>query len=197
MIVFNELRIDSDKNLIIDASVLDIIDDPNRQVHIDQINVGIGSKCDSDLINFYVADYFGPNSMGTILDGTFENIRRFRLVIPETFFNTIKSTEDALKNLIYIQVGVDYGTIDISCSYVTSIEGYVYDKCLLMNSVFNYLKESNKDCGEVANLANYIAKIKGLELAIEGGNFELANKYWNKFFMNNSIGVSSSNCGCR
>ena len=85
----------------------------------------------------------------------------------------------------------------LDCNTPTDIEGYVYDKCLLVNSVFNYLKESNKDCGEVTNLANYIAKIKGLELAIEGGNFELANKYWNKFFMNNSTGVSSSNCGCR
>lgn len=195
MIVFNELRIDENKHLIVDASVLDIEQqEDTSDIVITDIIIGFGSN--TDVVNYWDSENNIPSEGHASAftrydrDPTTNGLKGFRLNF---------SIEENANQLIYVKVAIDNEDSSNlpNCSIPTSIEGYVYDKCLLMNSVFNYLKESNKDCGEVTNLANYIAKIKGLELAIEGGNFELANKYWNKFFMNNSTGVSSSNCGCR
>ena len=195
MIVFNELRIDKNKHLIVDASVLDIEQQEDTgDIVITDIIIGFGSN--TDVVNYWDAGNNIPSeghaSAFTRYDRnpTTNGLKGFRLNF---------SIEENANQLIYVKVAIDNEDPSNlpNCSIPTSIEGYVYDKCLLMNSVFTYLKESNKDCGDITNLANYIAKIKGLELAIEGGNFELAKKYWNKFFMNNSTGVSSSNCCCR
>jgi len=192
MIQFNELRIDNepaidgDYHLIIDVSLLDPTIEGSETLEISNVFVGFGSTTE-------VEDYLDPETQHTgtitrqdIVDGKLKGIRFY-----------IPLTNDQNKQLVYVKVDMDDALNLLDCNTPTDIEGYVYDKCLLMNNVFTYLKESNKDCEEITNLANYIAKIKGLELAIEGGNFELANKYWNKFFINNSTGVSSSNCGCR
>lgn len=202
MIVFNELRIDSDKNLIIDASVLDITDDPNHVIHIDHVYVGVGSNqdiIDLDLTNeSYVTrrDY-----------STDEYLRGIRIVLDLTnsAIQTILNSEgiDLTKFLYYIQVTVDTTNpvVELSdCTVNTSIEGYTYDKCLLMNKVFDYIKATDDICNSTDDYANYIVKINGLQLAVESGNFTLANTYWNKFFANNSSNVgliSNTGCGCR
>lgn len=207
MLVFNELRIDEEnrlnndtgkreltKCLIVDASYIDenlpgITDDPNK---IADVYVGIGSNTDviawtdtdilADTSHTYFTRLYTTGEAPNLL------LKGFRLVYP--------LHGDDAKQLIYVKVAIDNTLGLLDCNAETEIEGYVYDKCLLMNSVFDYIKESNTPCSDVTGLANYIAKIKGLELAVEGGNFNLANKYWNKFFMNNSTGVSS-NCCCR
>ena len=202
MIVFNELRIDSDKNLIIDASVLDITDDPNNVIHIDHVYVGVGSNqdiVDLDLTNeSYVTrrDY-----------STSEHLRGIRIVLgltnsaTQTILN--KERIDLTKFLYYIQVTVDTTNpvVELSdCTVNTKIEGYAYDKCLLMNKVFDYIKSTDDICNNIDDYANYIVKINGLQLAVESGNFALANTYWNRFFANNdnNIGlISNTGCGCR
>jgi len=200
MIVFNELRIDSDKNLIIDASVLDITDDPNHYIHIDHVYIGVGSNqdiIDLDLTNeSYVTRRY--NSAGYL--------RGIRIVLDLTNSTTQtilnKEGTDLTKFLYYIQVTVDTTNpvVELSdCTVNTEIEGYAYDKCLLMNKVFDYIKSTDDICNNIDNYANYIVKINGLQLAVESGNFALANTYWNKFFANNdnNIGlISNTGCGC-
>ena len=188
MLQFNELRIDSDKNLIVDVSVLDMVDDPNRLITIDHILIGVGSTTDT-------TDYIGyigtpeENLYFTRVDKYNESIRGFRLVLPET-------TQDNYRNIMYAKVTVN-PVIDVPCSYVDHIEGYTYDKCLIMDNIFDYLKKSENPCADVTDFTNYLVIVQGLELALEGGNFTLANTYWKKFFANNNMGVSSNNCGCR
>lgn len=185
MLTFNELRIDEDKHLIVDVSMIDenLVD--VSTVVISDVFIGIGSN--TEITNYLDGEH---TSSFTRLDlNEDDHLKGFRL--------DIILTEDDVKKLIYVKVAVTDEQSVLDCTAIKDIEGYVYDKCLLMNSVFDYIKEKNNPCENVTNLANYIAQIKGLELAVEGGNFNLANKYWKEFFQNNKTGVSSSNCGCR
>ena len=200
MIQFNELRIDSNKNLIIDASVLDITDDPHGYIHINHVYVGVGSN--QKLIDL---DLNGP--CVTRRDDSTGYLRGIRIMLDLT--NTATGSvlnaecDDLTKQLYYIKIEVDTTdpVVPISdCTVNTFIEGYVYDKCLLLNKVFDYIKQSDDSCNDITNYANYIVKVNGLQLAVESGNFTLALTYWNKFFANknNNIGlISNTGCGCR
>ena len=178
MLVFNELRIDEKKHLIVDASILNTIE--STSIGISNIFIGFGSNED-------VTDYWDGThaSAFTRLDVENDLLKGFRLNI---------SLEDNANQLIYVKVAVDDPLNLLDCATPNSIEGYVYDKCLIMEKIFDYVKTTDC-CGDITNYANYIVKTMGLEKAIEGGNFNLANKYWQKFFMNNNS-ILTSNCGC-
>ena len=183
MIQFNELRIDSDKNLIVDAYIPDTID---SRVAINHILIGLGS-------NTEVTEYIDSEFLVRRVVGN--KLRGFRLILN---LNTL----DAATKLIYAQVSVELPVeleVTTDCSIPREIEGYAYDKCLLMNKVFDYIKSTDNICNNIDDYANYIVKINGLQLAVESGNFALANTYWNKFFANNDSNVgliSNTGCGC-
>ena len=200
MIQFNELRVDSNKNLIIDASVLDITEDPNGYIHINHVYVGVGSDqeiVDLDLTGSYV----------TRKDDSTGYLRGIRIVLnlidttTRTILNIVDTSLDLTKQLFYVKVEVDTTDplVPLSVCIDTSIEGYAYDKCLLLNKIFDYIKATDGTCDNLDNYANYIVKVNGLQLAVESGNFALASLYWNKFFANNSnVGlISNTGCGCR
>ena len=199
MLIFNELRIDSNKNLIIDASVLDLTIDPDKEIGIDNLKIGYNSNTEvdeytaSDIIN--IADRY---------EGDVDALRGFRISIDLTKSPTTDTHPNAAANIIYVYISVNVpASVSISqtdCSDPIYIEGYAYDKCLLMNKVFDYIKATDGTCDNLDNYANYIVKVNGLQLAVESGNFTLALTYWNKFFANNSsnIGlISNTGCGCR
>jgi hypothetical protein len=190
MITFNELYIDSNKKLIVDASVLDVQVDPQRQIGIDHILVGYGTN--QDPYN-YIRDIDNTNIFDRV-DRVGDVIRGFRLVLD-------LSINGNCNKLIFVKITVDEGTVEIPCTLNTSIEGYAYDRCLLLEKVFNYIKASNASCESLQDYANYIVQVNGLELAVESGNFSLANLYWNKFFANSACCGNSlthkSGCGCR
>jgi hypothetical protein len=196
MIQFNELRVDSNKNLIVDASILDLTIDPSHQITFESIKVGFNSNIELDeYIDNIDDDSIFPRKD---YDSTSGNpvLRGFRMVLD---LNTFEKTN----NLIYIKLEADVSAVDITstdCTLNTFIEGYAYDKCLLMNKVFDYIKATDGTCESIGNYANYIVKVNGLRLAVESGNFALASLYWNKFFANknNNIGlISNTGCGCR
>lgn len=198
MVQFNELRIDSNQNLIIDASVLDITDDPNGYAHINHVYVGIGSNCELvDLID---------SPFVTRLDDSTGYLRGIRVVVDlnnaatKTLFNL--ECTDLVKQLFYVKVDVDITNPVVvlsDCTMLTYVEGYAYDRCLLLNKLYDYLKQSNDICSGIDDFANYVVKVNGLQLAVESGNFTLASTYWNEFFANNNSNVSlnfKSDCKC-
>lgn len=196
MIQFNELRVDSNKNLIVDASILDITEDPTHLITFESIKVGFNSNIELDeYIDNIDDDSIFPRKD---YDSTSGNpvLRGFRMVLD---LNTFEKTN----NLIYVKLEADVSAVDVTstdCTLNTYIEGYAYDKCLLLNKVFDYIKQSDNHCNDITDYANYIVKVNGLQLAVESGNFTLALTYWNKFFANNSsnIGlISNTGCGCR
>jgi len=280
MLKYNELRIDSNKNLIVDASVLDIVADPNKTISIDSIKIGYGSN--EETIDYYETiptffdnlDYsytynyqvvftvdnsvnveenavyskdnytfkivsirenlndtkeivcvydedsaivMGTSGNLTKVSGTGDDtityssftatrvstphLRGFRLVIPLTDSAIITTLGNVANKLIYSYVHINIPA-DVweelgNCSNAEYIEGYAYDRCLIVNKVFSYLKEYDTPCSDITNLANYITQINGLQIAIESNRFALANKYWTKFFTNNNITTTSNNnCHC-
>lgn len=194
MIKFNELIIDNDKSLVIDVSLLDLTIDPNKIVSIDHIKVGYGTNSDSDLIEYIDNTVLFQRKDINTYDGE-EYLRGFRLVIPLTNAALVEAVGNASEKLIYVYISVDQATVDIPCSVATTAIGFVYDRCLLVNRVLDYIKSLGNMCDNLRNIAHYIIQVKGLELAVETGNFVLANKYWNKFFSKNSA-LQISNCGC-
>lgn len=199
MIQFNELRIDSNKNLIIDASVLDITDDPNGYIHINHVYVGAGSNVDLVDLNL------NNNIYVVRKDDSTGYLRGIRIVLDlnnSAIKDLFDNCSDFTTQLFYVKVEVDTTNpvvIIQDCTVNTFIEGYVYDRCLLMNKVFDYIKQNDNVCNDIEDYANYIVKINGLQLAVESGNFTLALTYWNKFFANNNSNVgliSNTGCGC-
>ena len=216
MLKFNELRIDEDKNLIIDFIILDTNNEYYDTISISSIKVGINS-------NEYTKEF--ASGLGT--EGIFDNIvkytktiktsptseeteatiyRGFRLVLnldDDSPYNPWEvediSLQDPYKYLVYVNVVVealDYRAVMDGCLQEKSIEGYAYNRCLVVNKVFDYLKEYDTPCADITNLANYITQINGVQIAIESNRFELARKYWNKFFAKNDILSTHSNCNC-
>lgn len=285
MLKFNELRIDESKNLIVDASVLDITADPNQTIGIDAIKIGFGTN--EDITDFYanMADYtryfvntdttstssykfvFVVNVTANIHRGsiykyndyrfkvtdiefdeenenvknvtciynddtaitldasgtltkviginddntvdytsytseqvTTTHLRGFRLVLPLMDRAITDDFGLVANTLIFVRIEIDipadvWLALD-NCSIATYIEGYAYDRCLIVNTVFDYLRALDAPCAGISNLANYITQINGLQIAIESNRFELANKYWTKFFAHNRTIAPSSNCNC-
>lgn len=287
MLKFNELRIDETKNLIVDASVLDVTADPDRTVSINSIRIGYGTN--EDTIDYYKTifydtnyfanlDYNQPTSgyttykydftvaasayadatsvyecddhLFTVIDSELDEndntvrhiicmcddnitasltsplikmsgigddtinftgytstpeqkkfLRGFRLVIPLINPAVTNVFGNVANTLIYVKVGINIPS-DVweelgQCSNAEYIEGYAYDRCLIVNKVFDYLRALDAPCADISNLANYITQINGLQIAIESNRFTLANKYWTKFFANNkSIGTSNNTCHC-
>lgn len=190
MLVFNELRIDNDGVLIVDASVLDTTIDSGNTVSINHIYIGYGTN--QYPLSDYI-DYIDNPAIFDRIDMVGNAIRGFRL--------TLNLRPDNDKKLIYANVTVDTGVLDVPCTLNTSIEGYAYDKCILLNKVLNYVKSTGESCDNIQDYANYIVQVDGLELAVESGNFSLANLYWNKFFANSACCSNSitrqTGCGCR
>ena len=185
MLRFNELRIDSQNNLIIDAEMNHVSFDPDESSGISGIQIGFGS--DSTFVINYDADAIRHSPLFEFTQPV-NYIRRIKGVIP-------LSDQTYNNELIYVHVDTESEIVDIPCSFKQSIEGYTYNKCLLYSKVFDYIKQTMNPCYDIDAYANYIVQIKGLELAIESGNFFLANKYWNKFFINTPV-LQTSNCGC-
>lgn len=275
MFIFNELRIDSSKNLIIDVSILDVEDDPNRLASIDNLFVGVSNKTDlinlpivnnvsrvdyNTNVNLYVVKFTtSPNvSYNDVYSFTNDDTTyNFTVISWDISDNTVTlwceynkattglgttgtltktsgaSTSDATitysslttsypirrrreiydltnsaneqifgceayKHLIYIRASANTWNIPISCSISADAEGYVYNKCLLFEKIFNYIKDynSSNNCNSnIDDYANYIVQVKGLEMAVESGNFILANKYWESFFSGNSA-TQLTRCCC-
>lgn len=198
MIQFNELRIDSNKNLIIDASVLDLTIDPQQEIGIDNLKIGYNSNTETD--EYTASDII---EIADRHEGNVDALRGFRISIDLTKSSITDTHPNAATDIIYVYISVNVpASVSVSqtdCSDPTYIEGYAYDKCLLMNKVFDYIKATDGTCDNLDSYANYIVKVNGLQLAVESGDFALASLYWNKFFANNSnVGlISNTGCGCR
>lgn len=200
MLTFNELRINSDKQLIIDVSVNDSTVDPHKIIAIDHVYVGFGTNIISECVDFMIGiDSSSPEVIEKTTYQGNDYIRRVRFNIDLTSgpIQTIK--KDAEKTLIYTKVTTlipNNILPNINCCTNTSIDGITYDKSVLFDNIYNYIKQTDS-CEDITNYANYITQIKGLELTVESGNYMLANMYWSKFFSQDSNNITfNKGCGC-
>ena len=199
MIQFNELRIDSTKHLIIDVEVTtDSTLDPHSIISIDHVYVGFGTNYTNNCMDLMTNITSDEIISKTTYQGI-DYIRRVRFDLDLTSGAVLTIAPNAANMLVYVKSMVDmHSIVPPTCTYKEYVEGYTYDKCLLTSRVFDYLKQTDNMCADIDEYANYITQVKGLELAVESGNFGLANNYWNKFFGNNTTNNSLTfNTGCR
>ena len=191
MLRFNELYIDENNNLVIDVSMNDLDINPvsSGSVGIYSISIGFGSDTDF-AIEFSDTDIYNNRYDYFKYDiNTSGAITYLRGIIP------LYNPAYEYKNQLVCVIVDTNNRLDIPCTLYSSIKGYAYNKCILYNKLFNYIKNSMCTCDNIDNYANYIVHILGLDFAVKSGNFILANKYWNMFFSDIPY-TTTSNCNC-
>lgn len=113
-------------------------------------------------------------------------------------FNSSFSIEDLRNSIFYVYIEVT-GTLteEVPCGMDNIITlGVTYDKRKIYNKGLSYLKELGQSCTIPNGFIDYILTDKAFTLALDTGNYVLVNKYWNKYYKNNNIEVTTNGCGC-
>lgn len=79
---------------------------------------------------------------------------------------------------------------------VDEVKAYTYYKGTLYNMMLNYLKELNVNCTIPQGFIDSMLKFKGVDVALNTDNPELAKDLWDRIINNTTNSVVSSNCGC-
>lgn len=184
MIEVKELRIiDCDGKLVIDVSISPL--PYYNDVYFDQIII---DTQDTHL------DNNNPSATPVyqkIIEG---NQKAIRLELDSLDLGSVKDT------LFFVYIitkgtpssdtpcGMDNNT---NLKVVTDLKP-IYDKAM------KFLAEVNNNCDIPGNLMDFIFKLQGFDLAIKTCNFNLAKKFWTKYFKNPTYFTDIiSNCGCK
>lgn len=213
MINFKELRIsECDNSLIIDVEVKDDIYYEN--IYIDQIIIdtqdtylGIGPSSNpiynhtveetvtqvftkQDVIDTEVFDYQEEDYV-YVSDGG--NVKNLRLSIPQSQLNV-----DVNSNLFFIYVSTKgIPSPETPCGEDNIITlGVVANLSPIYKASISYLSKITDKCAESRELVDFLLKINALDLALKTCNYQLAIKYWNKFFKKLYINPITYNCTC-
>ena len=190
MVQFNELRITSDgQHLIIDVSVLK--DSYYENVYIDSIIIDnqdtyVGSGPSSNP----VYQYSVPDVMSK-LTKEYVSSKYVRL--------DLTPTDLSLNGLLFVYVrtkGTPAADTPCGLDNMTTL-GTVTNMYPFYQQAINYIGELANNCSMPQNFADYILKMKGLELAMRTGNYTDAIKFYNKFFngKNNTV-IRKGGCSC-
>ena len=190
MVQFNELRITSDgQHLIIDVSVLK--DSYYENVYIDSIIIDnqdtyVGSGPSSNP----VYQYSVPDVMSK-LTKEYVSSKYVRL--------ELTPTDLPLNSLLFVYVrtkGTPAADTPCGLDNMTTL-GTVTNMYPFYQQAINYIGELANNCSMPQNFADYILKMKGLELAMRTGNYTDAIKFYNKFFngKDNTV-IRKGGCSC-
>lgn len=178
MVTFNELRITNGK-LIIDVSV------PSDESYYDNVYL------DSIVIDnqdTYVSD--GPSSEAIYTYNIPEEENRKHLKLELNFL--------PLRDMLFVYVRTK-GTYapDTPCGLdnITTM-GTVVDMYPFYQQAMNYVNQLAATCTSSQEFADYILKMKALELGVQTGNYPKAIEYFNKFFKGKTAPIPKGGCGC-
>lgn len=79
---------------------------------------------------------------------------------------------------------------------IDEVKAYTYYKGTLYNTMLNYLKELNVNCSIPQGFIDTMLKFKGVDIALNTDNPELAKDLWGRIINNATNSVVSSNCRC-
>ena len=169
MIKYNELRIDGDY-LYLDIEVED-------KPYFSDIVIR-GARIDTP-------DTFGTSTPYQPIEGSGQT----RLT-SEVYLPTAKN------DLLFMTPNIE-GTPspDTPCGQDTNKIGVVYNKKILMQKGWRYLKELSNSCGIPKGFIDFILRIKALDMAIETCNYTEAIKYW-EMLNKMPTRTTTNNCGC-
>ena len=187
MIKFNELRISLDaKKLYIEAEVLK--DEYYTNVGITSVQI--------DTQDTYVGSSNMPSS----------SVKYFKDLSSDTPLKKINIclTQDDLANIslkddiLYVWVTTDENiTGEPPCGMdIPRKLGVCINWQYLYNTGMQFIKEAASTCDTNDDFIDFILRYRAIMLAINTGNYAIANKYWNKFFKNKTNNYNFKTCNC-
>lgn len=102
-------------------------------------------------------------------------------------------TDDSFAGkLIFVWVGVDEGEEDLTYHLASVVNWYsIY--CMAMG----YIKGMNcNGCNPPMDFIDFILKTKGIDYALQVGNYTQAIKLWNNLSTREAINLTGSSCSC-
>ena len=106
---------------------------------------------------------------------------------------TWECTNDSfVGRLIFVWVGIDEGEEDLTYRLASVVNWYsVY--CMAMG----YIKGMNcNGCNPPMDFIDFILKTKGIDYALQVGNYTQAIKLWNNLSTREAENMRGSSCGC-
>lgn len=197
MIQFNTLKITQDgKNLIINASVKDLSYYTNiliGSITIDNQDTYSSNGPSSNPI--YKHSFAGKDlTTGEEIAG----LKTINITISAKEF--LDNNGDLNDDILYVYLtAVGSPSADTPCGMDNiNTLGVALNLRPIYNSGMSYIKQIEKSCEIPKGFINFILEYRALDLALKTENYIQANKYWNKFFKNNSVTSlnTSSSCGC-
>ena len=193
MIQFNELRITPDnKCLIIDASIEDLA--PFKKVTIDSILIYTQDTFLTTGQSTKARIAYSPdNKVSDVIQS--KNGRHVRLELQSPLVSLNEN------NMYFVYVVADVSNAPESMQAPCScnkeiILGTVVNLYPVYTSLIGSVRELEQDCASPKTLINQFLRFQSVEAAIRSGNYPLAIKYWNKFFLREKVQVNYKPCGC-
>ena len=196
MIQFNELRITEDnKCLIIDVQIEDsryfegaVID----KITVDTQDTYLNEEDVTQAVEVYPA----MTEVEDIIQ-VFDGGRRVRAEVVSPLIKFCK-------NMFFVHVTTNVDNASESskapcaCSEDTAVAA-VANMYPIYQNLMSGIKELADTCTVPQNFINSFLQFQAVNTALEGGNYPLAIKYWNKFYKDStspSNKVISKGCGC-
>lgn len=188
MIQFNDLKLNPDgRCLIVDASIINQEYFDNR--YITDVYV------DSDL-TFVSANSPSDTSVHiTVDDEPKKFYKQFSITELESLIKP--EEQDLRKHIFFVYVAIA-GPIEgtVPCGADKDLYlGVAVNWDSIYHESLQYMKELNNCCDIPKEYIDYILRIKGLELAIKTGHFDVALHMWSKYFNRKFVNYTQC-CGC-
>lgn len=188
MVHFNELKITPDaKKLIIDVSVLK--EDYYKDVYLDSIII--------DSQDTYVGNYPSSEPLYQYTIPDIESQMSGKTVYQKHVRLVLDTLDLPLNNLLFVYVtvkGTPAPDTPCGCDNIVTLKTVV-NLYPFYQQAMAYIKDIAKVCSKHSEFADFILRLKALQLAITTGHYTDAIKYYNKFFKGKE-GVVAKKGGC-
>lgn len=188
MVHFNELKITPDaKKLIIDVSVLK--EDYYKDVYLDSIII--------DSQDTYVGNYPSSEPLYQYTIPDIESQMSGKTVYQKHIRLVLDTLDLPLNNLLFVYVtvkGTPTPDTPCGCDNIVTLKTVV-NLYPFYQQAMAYIKDIAKVCSNHSEFADFILRLKALQLAITTGHYTDAIKYYNKFFKGKE-GVVAKKGGC-
>lgn len=183
MIKFNELRISSNRYLIIDVSVKN--EDYYKDVYIKSVSV--------DTQDTYKDN--GPSEARVYYQQFDSNTKTFRL---ELGIESIKVPLDTNMFFVYIEA-TGTPAADTPCGQDNAKTlGITFNVCSLYDSIMSYVKQTANSCQIPKNFIDLFLQFKAFEISLHTNHFTQAIEIYNKFLKIpiNAVSNPIKPCNC-
>lgn len=196
MIQFNTLKITQDgKNLVINASVKDLEYYTNVLISSIKIdNQDTYSATGPSDTPIYSESFAGKD---LISGEEIKGLKTISITIPAKAFKD--NNGDLNDDILYIYlIATGTPSADTPCGMDNEITlGVALNLRPIYNNGMAYIKQVEYSCEIPKGFIDFILKYRALDLALKTENYIQANKYWNKFFKENTVSsLNTNSCGC-